>query len=54
MGREKSTSFKMMCGLSTPTSGTAKIMGQRHFDKSIKGSLSSWLYGAKSFHFMAI
>lgn len=24
---EKSTSFKMMCGLSKPTSGTAKIMG---------------------------
>ncbi len=24
----KSTSFKMMCGLATPTEGTAKIMGQ--------------------------
>lgn len=27
-GAGKSTSFKMMCGLATPTSGTAKIMGQ--------------------------
>lgn len=26
-GAGKSTSFKMMCGLATPTSGTAKIMG---------------------------
>ncbi len=27
-GAGKSTSFKMMCGLATPTKGTAKIMGQ--------------------------
>ncbi|MFA7659370.1 MAG: ATP-binding cassette domain-containing protein [Candidatus Gastranaerophilaceae bacterium] len=27
-GAGKSTSFKMMCGLATPTEGTAKIMGQ--------------------------
>lgn len=27
-GAGKSTSFKMMCGLATPTSGTARIMGQ--------------------------
>lgn len=27
-GAGKSTSFKMMCGLATPTRGTAKIMGQ--------------------------
>lgn len=27
-GAGKSTSFKMMCGLATPTGGTAKIMGQ--------------------------
>lgn len=27
-GAGKSTSFKMMCGLATPTAGTAKIMGQ--------------------------
>lgn len=27
-GAGKSTSFKMLCGLATPTSGTAKIMGQ--------------------------
>lgn len=27
-GAGKSTSFKMMCGLAAPTSGTAKIMGQ--------------------------
>ena len=27
-GAGKSTSFKMMCGLATPTHGTAKIMGQ--------------------------
>jgi len=27
-GAGKSTSFKMMCGLATPTSGTAKIMGE--------------------------
>lgn len=27
-GAGKSTSFKMMCGLATPTEGTAKLMGQ--------------------------
>lgn len=27
-GAGKSTSFKMMCGLATPTAGTARIMGQ--------------------------
>lgn len=27
-GAGKSTSFKMMCGLATPTKGTAKLMGQ--------------------------
>lgn len=35
-GAGKSTSFKMMCGLATPTSGTAKIMGIDILDNPTK------------------
>lgn len=35
-GAGKSTSFKMMCGLATPTAGTAKIMGNDILDNPSK------------------
>lgn len=46
-GAGKSTTFKMLCGLLTPTFGTAKVLGEDLYKSNSNIKKLYWLYGAK-------